>query len=309
MQSLAEAMRHLKVNYPQMTPERHQAIIHQIQSDPDVQDFWREQQQLLAEDALTQGLPALHEFIQQKQCLATGGKTLYPGYVPHLMVANGYPQVGYAPDHTTQRAQQQANHLTLYRVPSTLKNANLGDLTQDHGRLDAIVEVTTLLTQLTSQKIDFVPGLYLYGDFGVGKTYVMGALANALVANNIPVLLLHFPSFAVALKKTIGQPNHELEKIIEQAKTSAVVILDDVGAETLNSWLRDDILGVILEYRMQEELTTCFTSNFAMPEYESFLAQTRDGREPVKAARLMQRVKFLARPVAMSGKNRRLAKA
>ena len=82
--------------------------------------------------------------------------------------------------------------------------------------------------------------------------------------------------------------------------------MDDIGADTLTSWSRDAILGIILEYRMQNELTTFFTSNFDMTGLESYLAQTKDGVEPVKAARLMQRIKYLAKPVQMTGQNRRL---
>ncbi len=85
-----------------------------------------------------------------------------------------------------------------------------------------------------------------------------------------------------------------------------MLILDDVGADTLTAWSRDSILGIILEYRMQNELTTFFTSNFDANGFEQYLSQTREGNEPIKAARLMQRVKFLAKPVQMTGKNKRL---
>ena len=149
-------------------------------------------------------------------------------------------------------------------------------------------------------------GLYLYGEFGVGKTYLMGALANALAANNIDVMLVHFPSFAVDLKNTIGKNSDVREKLIMQTKTTTVLILDDLGAENLSMWIRDDILGVILEYRMQNELTTFMTSNFDMNEMTTYLSETRDDRDTGKAARLMQRIKFLARLIEVNGKNRRL---
>jgi len=134
----------------------------------------------------------------------------------------------------------------------------------------------------------------------------MGALANALAANSIGVMLIHFPSFAVDLKNTIGRDNTNRERLVNQAKTSPVLIIDDLGAENLSMWIRDDILGVILEYRMQNELTTFITSNFDMDEMEKYLSETRDDRDPGKAARLMQRIKFLTQRAEVSGKNRRL---
>ncbi len=134
----------------------------------------------------------------------------------------------------------------------------------------------------------------------------MGALANALAANNIGVMMLHFPSFAADLKDAIGRSNDLKSRMMAQAKSIPVLILDDLGAENLSMWIRDDILGVILEYRMQNELTTFITSNFDMTELTSYLAETRDDRDKGKAARLMQRVKFLTRQITVSGKNRRL---
>ena len=57
---------------------------------------------------------------------------------------------------------------------------------------------------------------------------------------------------------------------------------------------------------MQNELTTFITSNFDMNEMTTYLSETRDDRDTGKAARLMQRIKFLTRLAEVSGKNRRL---
>jgi DNA replication protein DnaC len=53
--------------------------------------------------------------------------------------------------------------------------------------------------------------------------------------------------------------------------------LDDIGAESNNDWIRDNILQVILQYRMQENLPTFFTSNLTMDELEMRLAMTKKG--------------------------------
>lgn len=45
-------------------------------------------------------------------------------------------------------------------------------------------------------------------------------------------------------------------------------MIDDIGADSLSSWLRDDVLGVILQYRMQEELPTFFSSNLSLTQLE-----------------------------------------
>ncbi len=90
-------------------------------------------------------------------------------------------------------------------------------------------------------------------------------------------------------------------------KKAPILVIDDIGADSISSWIRDDVLGVILEYRMQEELPTFFTSNFSMDqlEREHLTVNQRGEAEPLKAKRLMERIKFLSEEVSMTGKNHR----
>jgi primosomal protein DnaI len=59
---------------------------------------------------------------------------------------------------------------------------------------------------------------------------------------------------------------------------------------------------------MQEQLPTFFSSNFNMLQLENeHLRVTQRGEdEPLKAKRIMERVRFLAKEINMIGKNRRL---
>ena len=83
-------------------------------------------------------------------------------------------------------------------------------------------------------------------------------------------------------------------------------MLDDIGADAMSSWIRDEIFGVILQYRMQEQLPTFFTSNFSMLELEQHLSVTQRGEEePLKAKRIMERIRYLTKEIKMSGQNRR----
>lgn len=310
MKSLAEVLKTFQARYPNQDQTSLTAIAEEILADQDVQRFWQENQDKLRGDAFERKMMDLYEFIQQKKRIADGQPSLYPGFYPSLALAKGYPYVAYVPSEETLRKQEQREKLTVYQVPKAVKQADLQSIAeesaQDPGRIDALTETIRIFNEQVHHADHFIPGVYLSGDFGIGKTYLMGALANALAVNQVNVMLLHFPSFINDLKASFNKPHQDLSDLIDQAKKVSVLILDDLGADTLTAWSRDDILGVILEYRMQNELTTCFTSNFDLNSLESYLAQTRDGVEPGKAARLMQRVRFLAKPVHMAGINRRL---
>ena len=93
--------------------------------------------------------------------------------------------------------------------------------------------------------------------------------------------------------------------MVDQVKKAEILILDDIGAEQMSTWVRDEVLQVILQHRMQESLPTFFTSNFNLEELEGHFSASRNGDETWQAKRLMERVKFLAKEVHLEGVNRR----
>ena len=66
----------------------------------------------------------------------------------------------------------------------------------------------------------------------------------------------------------------------------------------------DEILGTILQYRMQEGLPTLFTSNLTISELEVHLA-SNDSEGRIKARRIIERIKFLTDNITMIAENRR----
>ena len=97
----------------------------------------------------------------------------------------------------------------------------------------------------------------------------------------------------------LGQRNRR------SGEKAEILILDDIGAEQMSAWVRDEILQVILQHRMQENLPTFFTSNFNFEELERHFATSRNGDETWQAKRVMERVKFLAKEIHLEGVNRR----
>ena len=80
--------------------------------------------------------------------------------------------------------------------------------------------------------------------------------------------------------------------------------LDDIGAETVTNWNRDEILGSLLQYRMQEGLPTFFTSNNTIKELEEHLIGS-DSEGRVKSRRIIERIKYLTDEIIMVAENRR----
>ena len=148
-------------------------------------------------------------------------------------------------------------------------------------------------------------GLYLYGDFGVGKSFMVAALAHDLSEKRgVSSTLLHYPSFVIDVKNAIGDGN--VKTLVDELKLSEVLILDDIGAEQSTPWVRDEVLQVILQYRMQEDLPTFFTSNFSYEDLEKHFAKGKNGNDETwESRRVMERIRYLAEETRLEGENRR----
>ena len=145
-------------------------------------------------------------------------------------------------------------------------------------------------------------GLYLSGSFGSGKTYLIAALFNELAKKDINSALVYYPELLRSLKSSFGS---DYEEKFDFIKRVPLLLLDDIGAENTTSWSRDEVLGPILQYRMEEELPTFFTSNLTLEELEKTLSTTNNGIEKVKAKRIIERIKQLTVPLELISKNRR----
>ncbi|WP_254328630.1 hypothetical protein [Paenibacillus sp. MZ03-122A] len=89
-----------------------------------------------------------------------------------------------------------------------------------------------------------------------------------------------------------------------------MLILDDIGAESLTTWTRDEVLGPILQRRM-ERLTTIYTSNLTMSELKQHLVNVKDSKpseqkqNDKKAARIFERIEPFVKILPVGGRNRR----
>ncbi|CAI2590325.1 Primosomal protein DnaI [Apilactobacillus kunkeei] len=290
--------------------ERYQQSVNAVLNNEDVNSFLNKHKDELEDDVVKRSMSKLYEFVQENNKLKNNQPTTIPGYTPVLVVNKGLIDISYVPTQETKDNMKKAKVLKRIHavaMPKNIKNVTLDqfDLSENDYRMNAMRLVTDFIEEYTNTPKKWHQGMYLYGEFGVGKTFLMAAMANELAKNGFEVTLVHFPSFAVEMKSAISS-NLVADKL-DAIKKTPVLILDDIGADSMSSWVRDDILGVILEYRMQNSLSTFFTSNFSMKQFEEeHLAVNNKGDvEPLKAKRIMQRVHYLAKEVVMFGQNRR----
>jgi len=282
----------------------YQDLVQKIMKDPDVAAFI--QQESLTPEELNRSISKFNQYITERDKFLRGDTDyIAKGYKPILVMNHGYADVSYEETPELIAAEKEAaikNRLKLINLPASLRKASLAQVDLDDlGRLPVFEKLLAFVEQYPT----ILKGLYLYGDFGVGKSFMVAALAHDLSEKRgVSSTLLHYPSFVIDVKNAIGDGN--VKTLVDEIKLSEVLILDDIGAEQSTAWVRDEILQVILQYRMQENLPTFFTSNFNFEELEQHFAKGKHGNDETwEARRVMERIRYLAEETRLEGVNRR----
>ena len=282
----------------------YQDLVQKIMKDPDVAAFI--QQESLTPEELNRSISKFNQYITERDKFLRGDTDyIAKGYKPILVMNHGYADVSYEETPELIAAEKEAaikNRLKLINLPASLKKVSFADVDADDEKRFTVFQ---RLVEFSEAYPHVRKGLYLYGDFGVGKSFMVAALAHDLSEKRgVSSTLLHYPSFVIDVKNAIGDGN--VKTLVDEIKLSEVLILDDIGAEQSTAWVRDEILQVILQYRMQENLSTFFTSNFNFEELEQHFAKGKHGNDETwEARRVMERIRYLAAETRLEGVNRR----
>ena len=194
----------------------------------------------------------------------------------------------------------------FFEEPFEIRKASIKDLDlKDKNRLPAIKWMKEFLKNYPKDK--HTKGLFLHGSFGSGKTYIVAALLNELAKEGYSSVIVNYPRILKTLKASFNSNYEEdYDDIINELTKCDLLLIDDIGAENVTSWSRDEVLFTILQCRMDEKLPTFFTSNLNIEELEDHLAETKNKVDILKAQRIIERVKFLSDDIELISKNRRV---
>lgn len=147
-------------------------------------------------------------------------------------------------------------------------------------------------------------GFYFHGNLGVGKTYLLSCLTNAIAKQGYKVAFVNVPRLCSDIKNNITEKDY-IEDKVEKMRRAYLLVLDDIGAENATAWIRDDILFPILDYRMENGRRTMFSSNCTLENLSSRFSDATFAGDDVKAARIIERIKVLSVQIPISGTTRR----
>ena len=173
----------------------------------------------------------------------------------------------------------------------------------DSERAEAVAGVLEYIKRTKESGLQ-TEGLYLVGNFGTGKTFLMCYLLHELAKDGYSGAIVYMPDFVEDLKLMLHEPQ-KLKETIDLKKEVDLLIFDDIGAEHLNPWVRDHVMGSILNFRMNRK-PTFYTSNYELDALEQhFRFTTKEGDEEYKGKRLMDRIRPFVEVIVVNGDNKR----
>ena len=102
------------------------------------------------------------------------------------------------------------------------------------------------------------------------------------------------------MKNAIGEGS--VKTLVDDIKLAEVLVLDDIGAEQSTPWVRDEILQVILQYRMQEGCRPSLLPTLISKIWKNILPKEKNGNDETWEARwVMERIRYLAEETRLEG--------
>ncbi|CAM3046930.1 primosomal protein DnaI [Paenibacillus sediminis] len=314
MESLAEILQQMK--NPQLR-QKSQQLAAELLNDPLVKKLRNEHPEL-KDESITVNMSRVYQYVkEQHNCAACPGLDHCPndfqGHYTRLSVenVNGTAQI-YAHEVacslqlTKERQQDIKKRIHSFYVDERALAEGYDAveiMAKDIKRAHAVEQVFRYINEVKQNGLP-IHGLYLTGHFGTGKTFLMCYLLHELAKAGYTGAIVYMPEFVEDLKSML-QDGAKIKETIEVMKQADLLIFDDIGAENLNPWVRDHVLGSILNYRMNRK-PTFYTSNYSLEGLEKHLSFTsKDGEEVYKGQRLMDRISPFVDVIVVNGENKR----
>lgn len=189
------------------------------------------------------------------------------------------------------------NGIKIFDNSSYTEELNFNSIINDNNRINVISWIANYFNNIDSKRES--KGLYLFGNFGCGKTYLITVLFNELVKKGFTSCIVYWPDL---LREGI---NENFNSNLDYIKKVQLLLIDDIGSEYPSVWRRDDVLYPILKYRFDNGLTTFFTSNLSIKELEDHQTVNKTEQDKEKVDKVISLIKDMTDVLEVNSKNYR----
>ena len=181
------------------------------------------------------------------------------GQVHHVMCR--CERERHAKEEARQRAEERARHVDELRRDGFLSRT-MRDWTfaKDNGQNPQMTAAKRYVANWEQMKEKNI-GLLLWGDVGCGKSYLAGAIANALIDQEIAVRMTNFSAIINDLSGTFEGRNQYLDKLCSYP----LLIIDDFGMKRGTEYGLEQVYSVI-DGRYRSGKPLIVTTNLTLTE-------------------------------------------
>ncbi len=194
-----------------------------------------------------------------------------------------------------------SNRVKTEFIPSRVLTYTFENLSRNREKGILATEIIKVCKNILSKQT--TRGVYVYGPTGTGKTYLMGCVYNYFKQNGKEPAILYYPEFIRKIKSKIS--NNSYDFYIDLIRNEEILIIDDIGAENITEFIRDEVLGPIINHREAEKLPTFFSSNLSIDDLSELLSNGRTTIDKTKALRIVERIHSLSISHFLDGENER----
>ena len=201
-----------------------------------------------------------------------------------------------------QRKEQQAQRERMERIKRRrahgLRDKSLHQYTFDHdNRSNPVMEKACAYVRNWKEALRNNTGLLLFGDVGTGKSFFAGCITNALLDQDVPVLMTSFPTI---LNQLTGVYPEERVEFINSLNDYDLLIIDDLGVERSTGFAMEQMFEVIdRRYRCGKPMI--ITTNLTLEQMKN--------PPDLAHARIYERILERCAPILFSGENFRKQKS
>ena len=274
-------------------------VLEEVYADNEVQEFLKQYKDYIDEEMLHTARGRLWEFVKEKT---------NPTHQPKLVLYNSQIEV------INIERNTPLNQKYRDKVPSKLfydnstrkyKGVTMGEYETDMNNTQAVGKIIYFLKNY--QYGDKSKGMWLHGSFGIGKTYLMGAMATELSKRQVGVNFISASQLVNDLYETMRKNSldNSVQKQLDYLSKSEVLIVDDLGTEKMTRNNFVDVFYAIFKYRGEHNKPTFITSNFTKDQYYQHANQSGNMNR-IEIARFKEQIDVLTEEIQMRGENRRV---
>ncbi|MCW6663923.1 ATP-binding protein [Aerococcaceae bacterium NML190073] len=289
MEILSNMIPSVKNDVREQANKRIQAIL----NDDEVKSFIEEHK--LTQDEITASMGRFNEYLLNREndvnsSLGYNGSYVYVSYLPR-------------DKETEMRMRDGILRRSEYdEITEAFKSVTFDDVKLDEHNAPIVKAFQRQLDEYSYKSGK--TGVWLYGKFGRGKSYLLGAVAGEYRKKGIAVTYLSAVGLMKDISKCLDYNDYgAIRERVDALKKAEVLILDDMGAENTRDYGYKSVLYDVFDTRAKNGLMTYFTSNLDINEFTE-LVKNRVA-VALDAERMQERIEMLAKPIRLAGENKR----